>query len=708
MAIKIYQSQIRPTEDIGAVPTTPGMRVSMETAAALGAASAKFTGAVTDFVIEKEKVKAETEVLEKKEKIYSGDENVPGLSKVKEDASKMEDPDEANKYYKEQLKTIQDYHTQDTKNFFTKRLLNTFLQKQSLEDSIIIRNSATNNLLERNKTALQNNTSRLQKSIVYGATDLEKSNAQAELDTILSSDAYNKVFGKTAETEKQKVREDVDYYNSLRKIDREPIKINEILRDSNLPIEKLEKLRSHAKIASIKIDETNGNNLKDYETQLDKGNDPGINKLSTLKENALATDNFEAVRKIDALLEKREVIVNLKQKSLSDIDQEINKYETEITTLKTGNKDVPISLLRKRDIAAKFSADLKTDLEKDLLRAASERNIVTLNNINFNDVLLNPSEENNKLLQDSLAARKNAATTAARYYDKQIPKYFTEAETRQIKEIFDKTTDSKSILNLTKNIVDGLGGDAVNAFEEISKESAFFAHVGGMTVFNNGVPSKGAKDALDGYFLKKNKNIKLSEFKDADVLPTRNSFRNAFLASDKLFDRTIQVADNIYFKRMYDDNNLDGSFEGDIYEEAMNEAVGAIKVNGKQYGGFDKYNGLQVISPNFIGEGNFEDVIDFLEKKPDLLKKAGSYMDASGNNIEDFPVDGKGKKINIFKEKGFFGDPYFVTVGPGRYNVSLSNPVGRNAQPEYLLNSKNELFVLDLNKIKSDLGKFAK
>ena len=33
---------------------------------------------------EKEKLKAETEVLEKKEKIFNGDENVPGLSKVKD------------------------------------------------------------------------------------------------------------------------------------------------------------------------------------------------------------------------------------------------------------------------------------------------------------------------------------------------------------------------------------------------------------------------------------------------------------------------------------------------------------------------------------------------------------------------------------------------------------------------------------------------
>ena len=195
MAIKVYQSQIRPTEEIGAVETTPGMRVSMETAAALGAASSKFTGAVTDFIIEKEKVKADTEVLEKKEKIYNGDENIPGLSKVKEDASKMEDPDQADKYYKEEFKKIQDYHSQTTKSFLAKRSLDAFLQKQAVEDSILIRNSSTNNLLERNRLAVEANTDRLKKSIVYGKTDLEISNAQNELNTILESDVYNRFFG---------------------------------------------------------------------------------------------------------------------------------------------------------------------------------------------------------------------------------------------------------------------------------------------------------------------------------------------------------------------------------------------------------------------------------------------------------------------------------------------------------------------------------
>jgi hypothetical protein len=705
MAIKIYQSQIRPTEEIGAVETTPGMRVSMETAAALGAASSKFTQGITDFVLEKEKIKAETEVLEKKEKIYNGDENVPGLSKVKDEASKMEDPDEADKYYKEQFKTIQDYHTKDTKNFFTKRVLGTFLQKQSVEDSILIRNSATNNLLERNRLAVEANTDRLKKSIVYGKTDLEISNATNELDTILNSDVYNKVYGKKAAEEKNKVREDVDYYKGLRTLDRDPMKINDVIKDSTLPIEKIEKLRSHAKLSALKIDETSGNNLKDYEAQIDKGNDPGINALNAAKERSIAVDNFDNARKIDALIEKRNVILNIRSKSLSEMDAEISKMETMITTSKAENKDVPIAELKKYEIVKKFKADLQTDLEKDLLRTASERNIVTLNNINFNDVMLNPSEENKKVFTESLAARKNSATTAGKYYN--LPtRFFTDAESKQLKAIVEKSTDSKMLLELASNMANGFGADAPNAFAEISKENALFAHVGGITMFNGGIPTKGASDAIEGYLLSKNKNITLTDFSRKNTQSLISGYQKAFTGIPaETFNRVIETADNIYIKRTFDANKLTSAFNLTLYEEALNDAVGSLKSNGKQFGGFDKYNDLTVIIPAYIKKGNFSTIVDYLEKNENILKKSGSYKDPQGNTVETLPLDKNGKEINIFKEKkGFFTDPYFVTVGPGRYKISLSKPFGSNVQPEYLLNKNGGYFIVDLNKIKGDLG----
>lgn len=703
MPIKIYQSQIRPTEEIPSVPTTPGMRISQEIPTAMGKASSDFLKSVKDFYVEQEKIKSETEVLEKKEKIYNGDDNIPGLSKVKDDASKMEDPDEANKYYKDELKKIQEYHTRDTKNFFTKKILDTFLQKQSVEDSISIRNSTTNNLLERNRIAIETNTDRLKKSIVYGKTDLERQNSTTELETILQSDVYNKIYGKKAEGEKNKVREDIDYYKGLRTIDRDPMKINDVITNSNLPIEKIEKLRSHAKLSALKIDEITGNNLKDYEAQIDKGNDPGINSLNALKERSVAVENFESARKVDALIEKRNIVLNIRSKSLLEIDSDINKMESMITSAKAQNQDVPISELKKYEIVKKFKADLQTDLEKDLLRTASERNIISLNNVNFTDVMLNPSQENKKIFTESLAARKNAATTAGRYYNLP-PRFFTDAESKQLKSIIDKSTDSKMLLDLTASIANGFGSDAPNAFSEISKENALFAHIGGITVFNGGVPTKGVSDAIDGFLLSKNKNITLTDFSKKKTLATIQDYQKAFAGIPaETFNRIIETADNIYLKRTYDANEITKVFNTARYDLAFNEAVGAFKINGKEYGGFDKYNGLNVIIPSYVKKGNFNSIINFLEKNEDILKKSGSYKDAQGNIVETLPLDSKGKEIKIFDEK-FFGDPYFVTVGPGRYKISLSKPYGSNVQPEYLLNKNGGYFIVDLNKIKGDLA----
>jgi hypothetical protein len=379
--------------------------------------------------------------------------------------------------------------------------------------------------------------------------------------------------------------------------------------------------------------------------------------------------------------------------------------ETMITTSKAENKDVPIAELKKYEIVKKFKADLQTDLEKDLLRTASERNIVTLNSINFNDFMLNPSEENKKVFTESLAARKNSASAAGKYYN--LPaRFFTDAESKQLKAIVEKSTDSKMLLNLASNMANGFGADAPNAFAEISKENALFAHVGGITMFNGGIPTKGAEDAIEGFLLSKNKNITLTDFSRKNTQSLISGYQKAFTGIPaETFNRVIETADNIYIKRTFDANKLTSAFSLTLYEVALNDAVGSLKSNGKQFGGFDKYNDLTVIIPAYIKKGNFSTIVDYLEKNENILKKSGSYKDPQGNTVETLPLDKNGKEINIFKEKkGFFTDPYFVTVGPGRYKISLSKPFGSNVQPEYLLNKNGGYFIVDLNKIKGDLG----
>jgi hypothetical protein len=94
MAIKIYETQVRPTSETGQVTTTPGMRVSQATGAAIGQAI-KGTANCYWFYAEIETRKSENEVLEKSQQILEGNDNFEGLSMATQKAGMMDDPDEA-------------------------------------------------------------------------------------------------------------------------------------------------------------------------------------------------------------------------------------------------------------------------------------------------------------------------------------------------------------------------------------------------------------------------------------------------------------------------------------------------------------------------------------------------------------------------------------------------------------------------------------
>ena len=72
MAIKIYQTQIRPAEEVTARASTPGMRVSMDTAASVGKAFSGMAKAGEALYVKYEQQKSENEVIEASKKM---DEN---------------------------------------------------------------------------------------------------------------------------------------------------------------------------------------------------------------------------------------------------------------------------------------------------------------------------------------------------------------------------------------------------------------------------------------------------------------------------------------------------------------------------------------------------------------------------------------------------------------------------------------------------------
>ena len=103
MAIKIYETQVKPTSEIAARPTTSGMRVSQATAAQIGTAFKGAAQTATKLYAEIETRKSENEVLEKSRQILEGNDNFEGLSMAVEKAGMIDDPDEAVKYYNNAL-----------------------------------------------------------------------------------------------------------------------------------------------------------------------------------------------------------------------------------------------------------------------------------------------------------------------------------------------------------------------------------------------------------------------------------------------------------------------------------------------------------------------------------------------------------------------------------------------------------------------------
>lgn len=87
MAIKIYETKIRPTDTTAEAMSTPGMKISQATAMQIGESIKGAGRSAVNLYAEIETRKSENEVLEKKKKILTGDDTFEGLSMAREKLS---------------------------------------------------------------------------------------------------------------------------------------------------------------------------------------------------------------------------------------------------------------------------------------------------------------------------------------------------------------------------------------------------------------------------------------------------------------------------------------------------------------------------------------------------------------------------------------------------------------------------------------------
>ena len=162
MAIKIYQTQIRPTTEVKERASTPGMKISLDTAAAPGRAFSNMMAAGEKLYVKYEQQKSENEVIEAGKNI---DENVisdhptggssyskKGLGTTVNELSESTKPDEALASYKAAWQSEYDRIVPTLKGKFSKQLFKNYMNKRFISESGSIRDNTFVNFRNESKS----------------------------------------------------------------------------------------------------------------------------------------------------------------------------------------------------------------------------------------------------------------------------------------------------------------------------------------------------------------------------------------------------------------------------------------------------------------------------------------------------------------------------------------------------------------------------
>ena len=689
MAIKLYKSQLTPTTESSNVMNTN--RVSMAEAQSIGKAWKGMVKAGEELYITHQDIKTDNEILEKSKEVMNGGENFTGLSETSIRASEMKDPDLAGKVYNDEWQKIFDNVNGTLSNGMAKKKFKAFMTKQNLKDVNAIKIASTTNMINSLRTNKLDQIETLKKSVIFGHPTESKLAAE-ELKVLLSDKKTKEIFGNTLEKVAKATNNEIAFYGYKRMPYTQK---DEVLaaakKDKRITTEDYLKLEKH-----FNTTQTTDNNLnKDNVSKMDSNLQAGI-IFSEDEFNAaiaIATQNQDekTLIKLRQMATDAPIIQDLNTKTVAQIEKKINFF----TSFKNREGGMTIAEANELRISQEYLASLTTSLDKDLVTTAADKGVISISEINFEDIL---NGGDMTAFIDGATNRIAQAETAASVYKREV-KYLTATEANTIKNVFNSADTPEQFIALSSGIVKAFGVKSDKVFKQISKDENVLAHLGGLVLMNDGVPGENVKLAAEGLIISKNENLaKLYKMSTTDIRSTNiiKKYSEVFVGSEATLDSTIEMTNLIYAAILKKEGKTTANFSNNSYEKAFVMAAGGTTVDGfpfdKKMGGFDENTrGTMVHIPPWLQRGKFENVIEMLKTDPQLVLKASS------NGKLAVAMDGE--EVNIFTNE----DPYFVSVGNGKYKIANGdNPVtGQN--PEYLLNSDGGYFIIDINKIKAEI-----
>ena len=302
---------------------------------------------------------------------------------------------------------------------------------------------------------------------------------------------------------------------------------------------------------------------------------------------------------------------------------------------------------------------LEKGLEADPLGFANQAGVVELEPL--------PLDQDRDSLVAGFAGRRDQALSVKRRYG--IPlRVFTPEETARMAAAMDDASPGRRA-DMAAAIVEGFGRDAQAAFAELGQAAPVMAHVGGLSLMGPR-QNAAAQEALAGLDMtpEEAKAVpgEATDFDPVFAEELGGAIPPEFAAEVRAIRAT---AEHIYRVRARRAGVT--AFDAAIYRNAVSAALGSE---------IGSYRGLPVILPDGMNDRTFGRVIQGLDTRALNDWSAGAR-----------PVygDGSAAKPSAFRRA------YFVSVGPGRYRVSVSDP---RVRPEYLVDAESGgFYVIDLN-----------
>jgi len=701
MAIKLYKSQLEPTSKTSNVADT--RKISLSEAASIGNAFKGMAKSGEKLYVKHLDIKSDNEVLEKSKEVMNGTETKKGLSETILKAKEMKDPNAAVKFYNNAWKSWFDTEKNNV-SWMAKKKLSNWMNKQSLKDTNSIKVAATTNMINGLRVNVEDKVNSLAKAIIYSSTKMEKDTARQELDTLLSSNKTKELFGAKLDVLKKKTMRDIAFFGYKNVAIGDYSKALEMAKqDDRLEVEDVEKLKTHFKTSRSTNNKLNKDNVSKMESALETGITYNQEEWNTAMATAVVGNDTATQIKLKNMAKDAETYTQLSTMSVSDIENRVNILNEYKNKQASEGKGMELVYARNLETTKKYLARLTTDLNKDQLKAGSDRGIVSINEIGFNEMLTTGNVDEFK---DSVNLRIAKAETIASFYKRPIV-YFTKTELQAIQSTFTNAQNKEQIIQLSTALVNAFGNKSDTAFKQISKDNTILSHIGGLTLMNDGVAGENVELATEGYLISQNEQLKTiyaMKTSDTPYLKAIQKYSKVFGDNTETFNNTIEAANYIYMAQLKNNGKTKNDFKASDWEKAFIMAAGGNKKDGlifdDDFGGFDKdTRGNQVHIPSWLPNGSFNNVIERLKTNENLWLKSSS----NGKNAIIAEGTNRGNEITlseIFKE----GDPYFVSIGNGKYKIATGeNPTKDGADEEYLMNSDGGYFVININKIRDEI-----